>query len=138
MTENELLDYPSKWFILMHKSLYEEDQNLVGFRDVDEWSPIFEGELVVYYQFGYQRIRGIYEVIESRKHINRSYGFEVDDIGLPYQCRLELIYPMECYFDTYHAEKLSFYKHLKNPVRWDSRRAFEIRDADLKYILSLA
>jgi hypothetical protein len=138
MTENDLMAYPNKWFILMHESLYDEDPNLIGFRDANEWRPIFEEDLVVYYQFGHQRIKGLYEIVESRKHINLSYGSQVDTIGLPYQCRLKLVHHIEYVFDSNAAKKMSFYKHLKNPVRWDNRRAFEIKDSDLKYLLSLA
>jgi len=54
MNKDELFNYKDKWFVLMHESLYGEDQNLIGFRDEREWELILIGSLVVYYQFGAQ------------------------------------------------------------------------------------
>jgi len=136
---DQFIRYPAKWFILMHESLYSENPNLIGFRDYNEWYPIEEGELVVYYQFKAMRLKGVYEVIEKRKNIVVSYGkppcFDVGE--LCFQCRLDLLKKIDVSFTTDDFANLSFYKHLRNPVRFDNRRAFEIRNKDLQYILSL-
>jgi len=137
MNKAELFNYKEKWFVLMDESLYFEDQNIIGFRDLKEWEPISIGSLVVYYQFGAQYLRGIYEVVESDKLINPKYGRRFNENELQYQCRLTRIYSLPHIFTPYHAKNLSFYKDIKNKRRWDNKRAFEIKDNDLKFILTL-
>jgi hypothetical protein len=137
VNKEDLFDYADKWFVLMHESLYYEDQTLIGFRDQSEWESIFEDALVVYYQFGVQCLRGIFEVTEARRLINPNFGKEFNRNELQYQCRLRSIYDLNCPFNSYYAENLRFYKHIKNKTRWDNRRVFEINDKDLEYILSL-
>jgi len=34
MNKEDLFDYGDKWFVLMHESLYYEDQTLIGFRSI--------------------------------------------------------------------------------------------------------
>ncbi len=138
MTQTDLFDYADKWFVLMHESLFREDQNLIGFRDINEWQQIFEDSLVVYYQFGSQYIRGIYEVVEARRLLNPNYGIQFERNELQYQCRLKHIYTLNHSFPSSYAENLHFYKHIKNKTRWDNRRVFDINDDDLQYLISLA
>jgi hypothetical protein len=138
MNKDELFNYKDKWFVLMHESLYGEDQNLIGFRDEREWELILIGSLVVYYQFGAQYLRGIYEVAETGQLINPKYGRQFNKDELRCQCKLKRIYSLPRPFTQYHARNLSFYKDLHNYKRWDNRRVFEINDNDLKFILSLA
>lgn len=121
----------------MHESLFMEDQNLIGFRDVTEWQSFFEESLVVYYQFGAQYLRGICEVVETKRLINPNYGKQFERNELQYQCRLKHIYSLDHPFPSSYAENLSFYKHIKNKARWDNRRVFEINNNDLEYLLSL-
>jgi hypothetical protein len=141
MDNASLFSYCDKWFVLMHESLYEEDPSMIGFRDVNEWSSIFEEALIVYYQFGTMRIKGIYEVVETRKRIKPSFGTAsglfVERNALQYQCRLKHIHALDVSFGTDRAENLKFYANINNKVRWDRRRVFDIDDEDLQYILSL-
>ena len=138
MNKDELFNYKDKWFVLMHESLYGEDQSLIGFRDEREWELILIGSLIVYYQFGAQYLRGIYEVAETGQLINPKYGRAFNKDELRYQRKLNRIYSLPRPFTQYHARNLSFYKDLHNYKRWDNRRVFEINDNDLKFILSLA
>jgi hypothetical protein len=140
MDKLKLLAYPRKWFVLMKDSLYWENPNMIGFRERKEWEDIYEDELVVYYQFGEKRIKGIYEVVETRRGIDPNFGTLGGEFGrneLQYQCRLNPLLPLNIGFNTYHAEKLSFYRLINNKLRWDRWRSYELEDADLNYILSL-
>lgn len=137
MEEEKLMGYQEKWFVLHHKSLYNENPNLIGFREEDEWRKIKIGHLVVYYQAGARRIRGIYEVTKTGTMLDRAFGKEFRSGELKHQHEMNLIQNLQTDFSQYDAGQLSFHRYLKNPIRWDNRRVFPINNNDLKYIMSL-
>lgn len=140
MELEKLMGYKNKWFVLHHKSLYDENPNLIGFRDPNEWSMIRVGDLVVYYQAGSTQLRGIYEVIRTGKNIDPTFGKDrtVFSSGeLQHQHEMKILKKIWVKFHQQDAQSLSFHEKLNNPIRWDFRRVFHINNNDLKYILSL-
>jgi hypothetical protein len=139
MEEGKLMGYQRKWFVLHHKNLFNENQNLIGFRDPTEWSSIKTGDLVVYYQAGATKLRGIYEVIKTGISIDPTFG--KDPIFYPgelkHQHELKMLQQLWARFQQEEAKLLSFHKDLTNKNRWDGKRVFPINNSDLKYILSL-
>ena len=138
MEQNTLMNFNNKWFVLHHNSLYYENPNLVGFRDPTEWRMIKTGDLIVYYQAGKRRLRGVYEVTKSDINIDLYFGKNEFLPGeLKHQHELKLLQPLSVNFSQSNAQRLSFHKTIKNPTRWDNRRVFSIDNNDLAYILSL-
>ena len=137
MEQEKLMGYQNKWFVLHHKSLFNENPNLIGFRDPTEWSIIKKGDLVVYYQAGATKLRGIYEVIKPGIMIDPAFGKEFLPEELKHQHELKMLQQLWASFHQEEAKLLSFHKYLANPNRWDGKRVFPIDNNDLKYILSL-
>lgn len=138
MEQDKLMAYKRKWFVLHHNSLYYENPNLIGFRDPMEWKKIQQGDLVVYYQAGTRRLRGVYEVTKTDINIDPYFGKNEFLPGeLKHQHELKLLQRLSANFNQSNAHQLSFHKYIKNPIRWDNRRVFPIDNNDLNYILSL-
>jgi hypothetical protein len=137
MEQEKLMSYQNKWFVLHHKSLFYENQNLIGFRDPDQWRRIKIGDLVVYYQAGATKLRGIYEVIKTGIMIDSNFGKAFLPGELQHQHELKMLQQLLASFHQEEAKLLSFHKYLKNPNRWDGKEVFPIDNSDLKYILSL-
>ena len=137
MEQGKLMGYQRKWFVLHHKSLFNENQNLIGFRDPTQWSSIKTGDLVVYYQAGATKLRGIYEVIKTGIMIDPTFGKVFLPGELKHQHELKMLQQLWVSFHQQEAKLLSFHKYLKNPIRWDGKEVFPINNNDLKYILSL-
>jgi len=138
MEQNTLMNFNNKWFVLHHNSLYYENPNLVGFRDPTEWRMIKTGDLIVYYQAGKRRLRGVYEVTKSDINIDLYFGKNEFLPGeLKHQHELKLLKQLSANFSQANAKRLSFHKTIHNPTRWDNKRVFPIDNNDLNYILSL-
>jgi hypothetical protein len=139
MEQDKLMSYPRKWFVLHHKNLFNENQHIIGFRDIDEWERINKGDLVVYYQARASKLKGIYEVINTQIDIDPTFGKppEFHPGELKHQHELKLLHKLSASFHQDRAEFLSFHRNLKNPNRWDGKRVHSINNDDLKYILSL-
>ena len=137
MELEKLIDYQNKWFVLHHKSLFNENENLIGFRDPSQWSRIKKGDLVVYYQAGATKLRGIYEVIKTNINIDPTFGKEFLPGELKHQHEMKLLRALSASFHQKEAKLLSFHKDFKVPNRWDFKEVFAINNNDLKYILSL-
>ncbi|MEN6421128.1 MAG: hypothetical protein ABFD76_04210 [Smithella sp.] len=138
MEENDLMNYEKKWFVLHHNSLYNENPNLIGFRDPTEWRMIKVGDLIVYYQAGKRQLRGIYEVIKTDINIDLYFGKNEFLPGeLKHQHELKLLQRLSANFRQGNAQQLSFHKDINNPTRWDNKRVFRIDNNDLAYLLSM-
>jgi len=133
-----LLSYKNKWFVVHHKTLLYENPNLIGFRDRNEWELISKGDLIVYYQTGYRRIKGFFEIKSKGINIDPDFGRRNFAKGeLQHQHELKLVYSFDFPFDQSMASNLTFYSRLRNPIRWDNKRVFPITNNDVSYILSL-
>ena len=137
MELEKLIGYQNKWFVLHHKSLFNENKTLIGFRDPNQWSSIKKGDLVVYYQAGATKLRGIYEVIKTDINIDPTFGKEFLHGELKHQHEIKMVRELWASFHQKDAKLLSFHKYLKVPNRWDFKEVFAINNSDLKYILSL-
>jgi len=138
MEKDNLMAYKKKWFVLHHNSLYYENPNLIGFRDPMEWDLIKTGDLVVYYQAGKRKLRGVYEITKTDINIDPYFGKSEFLPGeLKHQHELNLLQRLSANFSQSNAQQLSFHKYIMNPTRWDNKRVFPIDNNDLNYLLSL-
>lgn len=129
--------FQETWFVLHQQNLCRQNPNLIGFRDPDEWSKIKKGDLVVYYQAGQRKLRGLFEVIESGTSLDPSFGKgDFSPNELKHQHKLKQIHSWNVSFQQDMARQLSFHKFLKVPNRWDHKRVFPLNAADMKFILS--
>lgn len=124
------------WFVVHHRDLFDQNPHLIGFRDPDEWKKITQGDIIVYYQTRQEKIRGLFEVIKSGVHLDPTFGhgkFSQDE--LKNQHELKQINKWDFNFYQDKASRLSFFRFLKNPRRWDGKHVFTLNNEDMKYIL---